>query len=157
MNGRQARIARVRSRLQASGVSFEWRELDANTATAPLAAEALGCPVAQIAKSVVFRRDDSAVIAVLCGDQRVDTAKLRALIGAPLKKADADFVREQSGFEIGGVPPVDHPQSIIVMLEDRLRQHPVVWAAAGSAYTVFGVTPEDLAVASGGRFGDFAE
>lgn len=159
MNGRQARVARVRDCLQDSGVVAKWRELRDNTATAADAARVLGCGVAEIAKSVVFRRcnDDKPVVAVLCGDDRVDVKKLAAAAGGVLAKADAAFVKAHCGFEIGGVAPLAHSQPAVVVLEEKLRRFSTVWAAAGSAYAVFGISPDHLARASGAVFSAFSE
>ena len=159
MNGRQARVSRVRHFLREAAVAADVRELQDNTATAADAARALSCSVAEIAKSVVFRRcdNDTAVVAVLCGDDRVDVGKLAAVAGGKLDKADAAFVKAHCGFEIGGVAPVAHIEPAQVLMERGLRRFSQVWAAAGSAYTVFGAAPDGLARASGAVFADFSE
>lgn len=158
MNRRSERVDRVHQALRQAEVAFETRELADNTSTAALAAQALGCAVAQIAKTVVFRsrRDDSAVVTVLCGDDRVDLNKLTALAGE-VGKADAAFVKAHCAYEIGGVAPLAYPTPLPVFLENRLRRFRQVWAAAGSAYTVFSIAPDALQAASGGEFSDFAE
>lgn len=163
---RESRIARVVGFLERSAVEFEVRRLADNTATAVQAAAALSCEVAEIAKSVVFRQPaaqgtsecaaDIAVVCILCGDDRVDTKRLSALTGAPIQKADADFVKTQCGFEIGGVAPVAHQNTAQVFLEARLQRFPLIWAAAGSAYAVFSITPADLAHCTNTQFSDFA-
>ncbi|MCH9705732.1 MAG: YbaK/EbsC family protein [Proteobacteria bacterium] len=158
MSSRAERINRVHQALQQADVVFEARQLQDNTATSLLAAQALGCRVAQIAKTIVFRckQDNTAVVAVLCGDDRVDTAKLATLAGGAVGKADADFVKQQCGFEIGGVAPLAYPQPLTVFLENRLRRFDTIWAAAGSAYAVFGIAPDILQHASGAPFADFS-
>lgn len=163
MPPRQARIARVHDALRAAEVAFAPRQLRENTATATLAAAALGCRVAQIAKTIVFRtaaaeaKAEGAVLAVLCGDDRVAVEQLAALAGAPLHKADAQFVKRHCGFEIGGVAPLAPLQPVRVFLEQRLQRFETIWAAAGSAYAVFGIAPADLCRASGGVFAAFAD
>lgn len=167
MSGREQRIALVRQALEAAAVQFELRALAENTATSAMAAAALGCEISQIAKSVVFRAEGGdggggsgagsrAVVAVLCGDDRADTARLARLTGGSIHKADAAFVKSQCGFEIGGVAPLAHPQPLDVFIEQRLQQFERIWAAAGSAYAVFGLSPRALQQASGGQFAAFA-
>lgn len=169
MTDRESRIARVCGFLTQRGVAFDLRRLAENTATSAAAAAALQCDVAEIAKSVVFRQtsegDDGcccAVVCILCGDDRVDTSKLARLAGAPVQKADADFVKTQCGFEIGGVAPVAHcgadgsSANVRVFLEARLQRFATIWAAAGSAYAVFGIRPADLAACVQSDFSDFA-
>ena len=160
MNRREARINRVYHCLQTANIAFEWRELDDNTATSKSAADALDCQTAEIAKSIVFRRcrDNIPIVVVLCGNNRVSTDKLRAAVGAAVDKADADFVRENCGFEIGGVAPLAHDNdATIIFIDHRLYDYPMIWAAAGSAYVVFGTTPQDLQKAAAARIADLAE
>ncbi len=154
---RQERIEKVQHCLNKSGVNYHLKNLEDNTATAQLAAEALSCPVACIAKSILFRAADKAVLAVLCGDNRVNVKALSNIVGKPLKKADAAFVQTVTGFEIGGVPPIAHVNNVEVILEKKMQNYPLMWAAAGSAYTVFGINPNDLATVAIANFFDFAE
>lgn len=164
MKGRGGRIARVREALAAVNAEFEARTLAENTATAALAAGALGCAEAQIAKTIVFRERGGGggatpVVAVLCGDDRVDVRALAAAAGCRLEKADAEFIRAQCGFEIGGVAPLgfSHTVPVIpVFLEDGLWRFARIWAAAGSAYAVFGIAPDELRRVGGGRRAVFA-
>lgn len=154
---KQERVSKVCQCLEKSAVEFSLHTLTDNTATASLAAAALDCSVACIAKSILFRAGDNAVLAVLCGDNRVNVKALSAIVGQPLKKADAAFVQATTGFEIGGVPPVSHSNNVRVLLEKQMQTHPKMWAAAGSAYTVFGINPLDLAKVSNADFFDFCE
>lgn len=158
VDNRRARIARVARALESAGVEFTPRELSDNTATAALAARVLECRTAQIAKTIVFcaAAENRVVVAVLCGDDRVDVNMLARLAGMPLKKADAAQVKAQCGFEIGGVAPLGYPQPLPVFLERRLQRFHCIWAAAGSAYAVVGMTPAALQQASGASFADFA-
>lgn len=127
-------------------------ELPASTRTAQEAADAIGCTVAQIAKSLVFRAGDSgdAVLVIASGTNRVNTARLADLIGETIGKADADFVRETTGFVIGGVPPVGHAQRLRTFIDQDLQQHATIWAAAGTPRAVFKLTPGDLIAMTGG-------
>jgi prolyl-tRNA editing enzyme YbaK/EbsC (Cys-tRNA(Pro) deacylase) len=135
------------------GDRFQVLEFDASTRTAADAAAAIGCEVAQIAKSLIFRGRTSgkAVLIVASGVDRVDEMKAAAAIGEPLARADADFVREATGFAIGGVPPVGHKAAPIVLIEESLFKLDEIWAAAGTPNAVFRLTPSDLVELTGGR------
>src|ERR1700733_7887974 len=137
----------------ALGDRFEVLEFDASTRTAADAAEAIGCEVAQIAKSLIFRgaRSGEAVLIVASGVDRVDEKKAAAAIGEPIARADADFVRETTGFAIGGVPPVGRKTQPIVLIEESLLGFEQIWAAAGTPNAVFRLTPSDLVELTGGR------
>ena len=135
------------------GDRFEVLEFDASTRTAADAAAAIGCEVAQIAKSLIFRggTSGSAVLIIASGVDRIDEKKAAAAIGEPIARADADFVREATGFAIGGVPPVGHKTKPIVLIEESLMQFDEIWAAAGTPNAVFRLTPSDLVELTGGR------
>ena len=137
----------------ALGDRFEVLEFDASTRTAADAAAAIGCEVAQIAKSLIFRGATSgrAVLIIASGVDRVDEKKAAAAIGEPIARADADFVREATGFAIGGVPPVGHKTKPIVLIEESLLRLDEIWAAAGTPNAVFRLTPSDLVELTGGR------
>lgn len=143
---------RVASFLVQFGVDFEIRLLPEAVRTARLAADALGCEVGQIANSLIFRDldRDSAVLIMCAGDRRVDLAKVRSLAGLRLGKADADFVRRQTGYAIGGVPPVAHANPLRCLLDTSLQRHDEVWAAAGTPESVFRMTPAQLQQITGG-------
>lgn len=148
MSGTRARrMARVESAMRAIGITGEIVQLRDNTATAALAAAALGCDIGEIAKSLMFRRLDNhrPVLAVLSGAARVDITKLSRVCGGAVKKADADFVKAATGFEIGGVPPISHADSVLVIMDEGLKDYAKIWAAAGSAHAVFACTPVQLA------------
>ena len=109
-------------------------EFEASTRTSKNAATALGCSVAEIAKSLIFKAADGRpVLVIASGVNRVDEAKLRALLGQDIGRADADFVRSSTGFAIGGVPPLGHASEPIVLIDSDLMQFASLWAAAGSA------------------------
>ena len=119
--------------------------LDGAARTAQEAADGLGVQLGQIAKSVIFKRkeDGVAVLVVTSGDRRVDEKKVSALVGK-IGRADADFVKAQTGFTIGGVSPVAHQSPSVTLLDQDLWRFDVVWAAAGHPHGVFQLQPEDL-------------
>ena len=133
-------------------------EFELSTRSAADAAKAIGCEVRQIAKSLVFRQaDDSPVLIIACGDNRVDEQKAAAVIDNVLYRADADFVKSNSGYSIGGVAPVGHLVPPIVILDHHLENLDIIWAAAGTPNSVFCLTPKQLAVLTHGAFEDIAE
>ena len=149
-----ASMRRVAEALRERGLDAEVRELPGSTRTAPEAAAALDCDVAEIAKSLVFRGADSgdAVLVIASGADRVDEGLLAAAVGEPVEKPDAAFVRERTGFGIGGVPPVGHAQPLATFVEERMLGLERVWAAAGTPRAVFGpVTPAELVRVTGAR------
>lgn len=117
------------------------------------AAQAVGCEVGQIVKSLMFRGKSSQrpLLALVSGSNRVDEKKLSALAGRVAEKADAEFTRLHTGFAIGGVPPVGHVAPITTFIDEDLLQYAEVWAAAGTPHAVFRILPTDLARASGGK------
>ncbi len=145
---------RVQDALTALGFSMgQVVELPATTRTAAEAAAAIGCTVAQIAKSLVFKGAQSGapVLVIASGANHVDTPLVAGALGEPLAKADADFVRAQTGFVIGGVPPVGHDRPLRTFIDQDLRQFDVIWAAAGTPNAVFRLTPADLERMTGGE------
>jgi prolyl-tRNA editing enzyme YbaK/EbsC (Cys-tRNA(Pro) deacylase) len=138
-------VDRVTAVLRAAGVDAEIREFPEGTRTAQKAAAAVGCEVGQICKSLVFRVGDEPLLVVASGANRVDEARFGA------SKADAAFVREQTGFAIGGVPPVGHARDIETVVDEDLLAYDVVWAAAGTPRAVFAIAPERLVAVSGAR------
>jgi len=129
----------------------------AGTRTAADAAAAIGCDVAQIVKSLVFRkRSGDALLVLVSGRNRVDEAKVGALVAEPISKADAVFVREATGFAIGGVPPAGHAGPIETLVDRDLLSLGTLWAAAGTPQTVFPIAPEELVRVAGGRVADVA-
>lgn len=147
-------IQRVASALAGHGVQSPVRELDASTATAADAAAAIGTTVERIVKSLVFATDAERVLVLASGSNRVDTGKLGGLLGRPVKRADAQQVRDATGFSIGGVPPVGHAAPLPVYIDQDLLRYDVVWAAAGTPNSVFAITPNDLIRVTAGRVVD---
>jgi prolyl-tRNA editing enzyme YbaK/EbsC (Cys-tRNA(Pro) deacylase) len=133
----QSAVERVRAALLAAGHPDTITEFPSGTRTAADAAAAIGCDVAQIAKSIVFRAGDRPVVVIASGANRVDAAKVAAALDVAVRRADADWVRAATGFVIGGVAPVGHiAPPLLLFDEDLLALHPV-WAAAGSPSHVF--------------------
>ncbi len=141
---------------RALGPSYTVVEFDDSTHTAQDAADAIGCDVAQIAKTIVFRSAQSrrAVLAVASGRNRVDEKKIRVLLGEKLERALPDFVKAKTGFEVGGVPPLAHAEACTVYLDRDLKAFPTVWAAGGTGNAVFEITVDELARLSGGMVAD---
>ena len=146
-------LRRVRDALAAKGYDFAVTRFPESTRTSAEAAAAIGCTIAQIAKSLVFRAADSdrPVLVIASGDNRVDTGKVAALLGEKIKRADADFVRARTGFAIGGVSPVAHKEPPLVLIDRDLLAHERIWAAAGAPNAVFPLAPGDLEALTGGR------
>jgi len=148
-----ASLERVRRALAARGHGLEVREFAATTRTAADAAAAIGCAVAQIAKSLLFRAvpSDRPVLVVASGANRVNEAAVAAALGEPIAKADAAFVRARTGFAIGGVAPVGHAETPVTFIDADLLHLPEIWAAAGTPHAVFRLTPDELVRLTGGR------
>ena len=148
-----ATVVRVADALRAAGVRSTVVELPGAARTAKLAAEFLGCEVAQIANSLVFRgaRTSTPILVMSSGARRVDTEKLAAIAGEPMAKADAQFVRDATGFAIGGVAPVGHTGALRAYVERSLAAFDAIWAAAGHPNTVFRLTYAELVRITGGE------
>jgi prolyl-tRNA editing enzyme YbaK/EbsC (Cys-tRNA(Pro) deacylase) len=129
------------------------KEFSATTRTSAEAAAAIGCTVAQIAKSVVFRAVglNRAVVVIASGVNRVDEQLVATALGDRIAKADATFVRDKTGFAIGGVAPVGHTEKPVMLIDEDLLQHAEIWAAAGTPNSVFRLTPHELVAMTGGR------
>jgi prolyl-tRNA editing enzyme YbaK/EbsC (Cys-tRNA(Pro) deacylase) len=143
----------VQDALKALGFINEVMELQTTTRTSAEAAQAVGCRVEQIAKSIVFRgkQTDRPVLVIASGPNRINEKKIEALISEPIGKADANFVRQRTGFVIGGVPPVGHLEKIEIFIDEDLLKYDKIWAAAGTPNAVFKLTPSDLVKMTGGR------
>jgi prolyl-tRNA editing enzyme YbaK/EbsC (Cys-tRNA(Pro) deacylase) len=144
-------VARVRAALLAAGHPDTITTFPTGTRTAAEAAAAVGCTVAQIAKSIVFRAEGRAAVIVTSGANRVDAAKASAALGVKLARADADWVRATTGFAIGGVAPIGHLTRPLVLLDEDLLALDPIWAAAGSPSHVFRTTAMDLRRITGAR------
>ncbi len=143
----------------ALGAGFTVLEFEESTHTAQDAASAIGCDVAQIAKSILFRAAQSgrAVLVVASGCIREDEKKVKALLGEKIERASPEFVKETTGFEIGGVPPLAHTQPCIDLIDQDLANYPTVWAAGGTSNSVFAVGWRDLVALTGGLVAEVAK
>lgn len=141
---------RVQEALHAAGVDVEVRELSESTRTAPEAAAAVGCDLGAIVKALVFRaeRSGEAVLALVSGANRADEAAIAAAVGEPIGRATPEFVRETTGFAIGGVAPVGH--GLRPLVDADLMRHAEVWAAAGTPRALFAIAPARLVEVTGG-------
>lgn len=137
---------KVQHALNAIGMHLEVVELPSSTRTSAEAAQAVGCQVGQIAKSIVFKAitNNQPVLVIASGSNRVSEGIIESFIGEPVGKADADFVRLRTGFVIGGVPPVGHVERMQTFIDQDLFQYPEIWAAAGTPHAVFRLIPDDL-------------
>lgn len=149
-------LKRVRAALEAAGLDPQIRET-ALARTAADAATAIGCDVDQIAKSIIFLGETSgqAILFLTAGGNRVNPAKAAALAGEPLGKADANLIRAQTGFAIGGVAPIGHLNPIRAFFDPNLADFEVVWAAAGTPHHVFPISPSRLVSLTDAMVSDF--
>ncbi|MFN4141442.1 YbaK/EbsC family protein [Aestuariivirga sp.] len=143
-------------RVQAAlGPSFSVVEFDESTHTAQEAADAIGCALAQIAKSILFRsQTGKPVLVIASGVNRVDEKKIRALIGEKVERASPDFVKETTGYGVGGVPPLGHATPCVVFLDEDLKAFPTSWAAGGTPNAVFEIGFGKLVELSGAVVAD---
>ncbi|MBR0681241.1 YbaK/EbsC family protein [Roseomonas eburnea] len=150
-------VERVRAALLAADHPDTIEAFPEGTRSAADAAAAVGCDVAQIAKSIVFRAGSRAVLVIASGANRVDMAKVAAAVGQPVKRADGTWVRDTTGFAIGGVSPVGHLAPPILLLDADLMALDPVWAAAGSPRHVFRTSPADLLRITGAAVAEVKE
>lgn len=146
--------ARVEAALRGHGLAGGVVELDASARTAAEAAAACGVGVGQIVKSLVFVAGDEPVLVLVSGANEADEARLAALLGKPVRRADADTVRDATGFAIGGVPPVGHARALRVLIDRDLLAHDRLFAAAGTPRAIFPIMPQDLCRITGGQVED---
>jgi prolyl-tRNA editing enzyme YbaK/EbsC (Cys-tRNA(Pro) deacylase) len=141
---------RVQDALRARGLDSEVRHMSQTTRTAEEAAAACGCAVGQIVKSLVFRGAQSGkpYLLLVSGANRVDEKAVAERIGEPLRRPDAQYVRQVTGFAIGGIPPLGHDTPLATFLDEALLAYDVVWAAGGTPDAVFPVAPAQLTEAA---------
>lgn len=144
---------KVQQALERLGFELQVVELPESTRTAVEAAQAVSCQVGQIVKSLIFKakRSQRPVLVLASGSNRVNESRIEAQIGEPLGRADADFVRQHTGYAIGGVPPVGHSQPLLTFIDRHLLQYAEIWAAAGTPNAVFRLSPTDLVSMTGGQ------
>ena len=151
-------VDRVREHLKHCGLTIKVLELSASTRTAALAAEAVGSPLGAIVKSLVFMADGKPVLVLVSGDKRADHKKLEKVLKARwVMIANADQVREATGFAIGGVPPVAHRTKLLTLIDKNLGRFEHLYAAAGSPRAVFPISYETLLEIAGGQLADVTE
>ena len=138
--------AKVQQALRERGLSVTVRDMPASTRTAKEAAQAIGCSVAQIAKSLVFRgvKSHRPLLVITSGTNRVNEVALTGVVGEPIERATPDFVRNATGYAIGGVPPVGHDQAMLILIDRDLLLYEQIWAAAGTPFAVFDIAPREL-------------
>lgn len=144
----------IQSFLNGNGLKCKVLELSASTRTAAEAANAIGCEVAQIAKSLIFKTCNSSkpVLVLVSGVNKVNEKTISNLVGESIEKADADFVRDITGFAIGGIPPFGHSKQIdFILIDEDLLQFEVVWAAAGTPFSVFNIKMSDMIKLASGK------
>lgn len=139
--------------LSKKGLTLKVVELSDSTRTAQEAANTIGCEVAQIVKSLLFRtkEEHNPILVLASGANRVNEKTIEVLLGKKIEKADADFTKQVTGFAIGGVPPVGHVQQIDTFIDEDLLNHKEIWAAAGTPYAVFSLNSEDLENLTSGK------
>lgn len=149
-------LQRVSDALARHGLALQLQRFPSSTRTAVDAARSVGCEVAQIAKSLVFRTKESGdpLLIVTSGANRVDLEKVGAILGEPIEMADAAFVRERTGYAIGGVAPLGHDQTVRIYLDRDLLAFDTIWAAAGTPDAVFPLSPGQLLTVTGGTLLD---
>ena len=152
MTSLPASAERVQRALEAAGVVAQVIELTVAARTAQQAADALNIVVGQIAKSLIFRTaiTGRAVLVIAAGDRRVDEQRIARLVGEPIERAAPAFVRDHSGFAIGGVAPVAHARPLLTFIDASLRRFETVWAAGGTPHCVFPIAVDELVRISGG-------
>ncbi len=144
---------KVQDTLRALGFSNQVQELPLSTRTSADAAQAIGCTVSQIAKSVIFKTKQTGrpVLVIASGTNRVNEKLLATYLSEPVEKPDADFVRQRTGFVIGGVAPVGHSEKLEIFVDEDLLQYDRIWAAAGNPNAIFELTPAELVAMTGGQ------
>lgn len=149
---------RVQNYLMDHGFSCDVKELPDSTRTAEDAARAIGCEVAQIAKSLIFidKASGNPILVIASGVNQVDVKKIERSTGLQLVKADGKFVKERVGFAIGGIPPVGHAEKITTFLDPNLKNYEWIWAAAGTPRAVFQLSSKDIEKMTNGKFIDLA-
>ncbi len=142
---------KVQEYLNKFDLDLEVLELPGSTRTAVDAANAIGCAVGQIVKSLIFKTDDKPILILVSGDNQLDTKKFENENSLSLEKADAKFVKERTGFSIGGVPPAGHKEQFITFIDEDLLQYDEIWAAAGMPFSVFKIESKHLQKVTNGK------
>ena len=152
-----ASAQRVQDALNATGIAAAIIEYDVPARTSAEAAAVLGCSVAQIAKSLIFKTaSGSPILVIASGANRVDEAKVAAFVGEPIERADAQFVRDCTGYAIGGIPPLGHARKLSTLIDRELLRFDTIYAAGGTPHAMFPLSPADLVRVVDGRVTDVA-
>jgi Cys-tRNA(Pro) deacylase len=156
MNTLKSSAQRVQDVLKEFNLDFQVVEFSESTRTSQEAADAIGCELGQIAKTLIFKGKQSQkpICVIASGKNRVDEKKIAQLVGEGIERSDADFVREHTGFAIGGVAPVGFTFEHALLIDQHLMAYPELWAAAGTPNAVFKLTPQDLLRITKGRVVD---
>ena len=146
-------LQKVQDALKTLGFPNQVLELQSTTRTSAEAAQAVGCRVEQIAKSIIFqgKQTHKPVLVIASGPNRVNEKRIEEFISESLQKADAEYVRKHTGFVIGGVPPIGHLEKLEIFIDEDLLKYEEIWAAAGSPHAVFKLTPSALVQMTGGH------
>jgi prolyl-tRNA editing enzyme YbaK/EbsC (Cys-tRNA(Pro) deacylase) len=150
-------VDRVQDALDALGLDIQVQHFEASTGTAPEAAAAVGCELGAIVKSLCFLIDGQPVLVLVAGDRHVDSKALRRIYGASkrgVKIADPQTVEAETGFSVGGVPPLGHPRPLPTLIDRSLSRYGIVYAAAGSANSIFALPYRTLVEATRGQVHD---
>ncbi|HEY5575762.1 MAG TPA: YbaK/EbsC family protein [Clostridiaceae bacterium] len=147
---------RVQSALNEHNLELRVVELPGSTRTSQEAADTIGCEVSQIAKSIIFKGKESEtpILVIASGENRISERKLKSVVGEKVEKPDAEFVLEETGYVIGGIPPVGHKNDIVTYIDEDLMDHKVIWAAAGTPNALFSLTPQELLEITNGEIID---
>ncbi len=153
MESLKASSRRLQETIERLGFRIQVKQMEKSTRTAVQAAEAVGCSTAQIVKSLLLQGKDSGkpYLALVSGVNRLDLKLLKDQVGEPVTMADPEFVRQVTGFAIGGVPPAGHNQDIDTFIDRDLLDHKVLWAAAGTPSSMFAIKAADLVALTRGR------
>ena len=147
----QSASQKVQDHLDQLGLDLSVRQFPASTRTAQEAADAVGCDVGQIVKSLVFRSGEKPLLFLVSGKNQLNVNKVSSELGILIEKADAQFVRDATGYAIGGVPPVAHAKTIDIFIDRDLMAYDLVWAAAGTPHAVFSLKSSDLPRITAGK------
>ncbi len=152
-DGLKPSAQKVQAALQARGLTCEVVQMDETTRSAEDAARAVGCEIGQIVKSLIFegRQSHQPILVMTSGVNRVNENTLGRHVSEPVKMAGADYVRETTGFAIGGIPPVGHHNRLNTFIDEDLLQYEEIWAAAGTPHAVFKLTPDQLKMITNGK------
>ena len=133
------------------GISFQIKEFPESTRTSLDASKAIGCDISQIAKSILFESEKKPILVIASGSNKIDEKKVEEEIGERIKKADAEFVKNKTGYSIGGVSPIGHNEKILTLIDEDLMKQDEIWAAAGTPHSVFKLTPKQLVQITHGK------